>query len=94
MSVEIMLSPYDSRLRVFISVKCLFCWQTRHSVFGVIELEVSAKTLQFCFDLFAYWARHDLGRLALSTIVVEHTICARVACRTGETVLVEVVRGL
>jgi hypothetical protein len=26
---------------------CLFCWQTRHSVFRVIELEVSANTLQF-----------------------------------------------
>ena len=62
MSVEIMLSPYDLRLRLFISLMCLFCWQTRRSVFGVIELEVFSKTLQFCFDLFAYRARHDLAR--------------------------------
>jgi hypothetical protein len=62
MSVEIMLSPYDLRLRLFISLKCLFCWQTRRSVFGVVELEVFSKTLQFCFDLFAYRAQHDLAK--------------------------------
>jgi hypothetical protein len=48
-----MLSPYDLRLRLFISLMYLFCRQTRRSVFGVIELEVFSKTLQFCFDLFA-----------------------------------------
>jgi hypothetical protein len=53
MSVEVMLSPDDLGLLLFISLMCLFCRQTRRSVFGVIELEVFSKTLQFCFDLFA-----------------------------------------